>query len=124
MKNAIFTVVPYDEKDLLTDKLQDARQWYRRKFYEYNTKTERALLLKYYRTAIDKLIKTLANKVAGYVFRGRVSLKNITSFISFIDENIKQAYKENRIKDANFLEEYSHFFDTYVFLYEENKRKK
>ena len=49
MKNAIFSVVPYDETDLLIEKLQDARQWYRRKFYEYNTKTERALLLKYYR---------------------------------------------------------------------------
>ena len=122
MENAIFTVVPYDNTDLLTDKLQHARQWYHRKFYEYNTKTERALLLKYYRTAIDKLIKTLANKV-GYVFRGRVGLKNIETFITFIESNVKQAYKENRIKDANFLEEYCHFFDTYVFLYEENKRK-
>ena len=124
MKNAIFTVVPYDETDLLIDKLQDVRQWYRRKFYEYNTKTERALLLKYYRTAVDKLIKTLANKIAGYFFRGSVSLKNIEAFIRFIEDNIKQAYTENKIKEANFLEEYCHFFDTYVFLYEENKRKK
>ena len=124
MKNAIFKVVPYDEKDLIIDKLQNARQWYRRKFYEYNTKTERTLLLKYYRTAIDKLIKTLTNKVAGYVFRGRVSLKNIETFIAFLESNIKQAYKEDRINDAIFLAEYFDFLDTYVFLYEENKRKK
>ena len=124
MENAIFTVVPYDDKDLLTDKLQDARQWYRRKFYEYNTKEERALLLKYYRTAIEKLIKMLVNKVAGYVFRGRVSLKNIEAFITFIESNIKQAYKENKTKDALFLAEYSDFLNTYIYLHEENKRKK
>ena len=112
MENAIFTVVPYDETDLLIDKLQDARQWYRRKFYEYNTKTERAVLLKYYRTAVEKLIKTLINKVAGYVFRGRVSLKNIETFIVFIESNIKQAYKENKTKEAIFLEEYCDFFIT------------
>ena len=124
MENAIITVVPYDETDLLIEKLQDARQWYRRKFYEYNTKTERAVLLKYYRTAIDKLIKKLCNKVAGYVFRGRVSLKNIETFITFIDSNIKQAYKENKTKDAIFLSEYSGFLNTYIYLHEENKRKK
>lgn len=124
MKNAIFTVIPYDQTDAIIDKLQDARQWYRSKFYEYNTKTERTVLLKYYRTAIDKLIKTLAHKVACYVFKNRVSFKNIESFITFIESNIKQAYKENRIKDAIFLSEYRDFLDSYIYLYEENKRKK
>ena len=124
MKNSVIKFEKYDNTDDVMDKLLKLRKGYSRKFYEYNTKKERTYLLKHYRIEVERFIRVMSRKALGYVFRGRININTINNFIGFIDDNVKQAYKENKIEEALFLSEYYDFFGTYVFLYEENKRRK
>ena len=92
------------------DLLRENRHRVRELWSQCKTLENKAILLKEYKRECNKLIRDIAKKLGKSLGKGQISDFNISVFLRYIDDSVKELEKQNNISCACFLEEYAYTF--------------